>query len=185
MVESVEIVCVDIDFNDVTSFVGIVSVVSVNASPVILSVVDTVAGNSVVDDESIDVLVEGLFCVSVWVFDACTVVVVVVSAVVDSISAEVVFRTSVELVSDNAEVVTSLLVCSVCSTVVDVSELGKVEASVVIVDVPDDPTMCVTGVAVDADFVGSSVAVVDVDAVLSVDITVVPGVGYSIVLISE
>lgn len=61
MVESVERVSVDID-----SFVGIVSVVSVNASPVILSVVVTVAGNSVMDDESI---VEGLFCVSVWVVD--------------------------------------------------------------------------------------------------------------------
>lgn len=69
MVESVENVCVDIDFNDVTSFVGIVSVVSVNASPVVLSVVVTVAGNSVMDDESIVILVEGLFCVSVWVID--------------------------------------------------------------------------------------------------------------------
>lgn len=64
MVESVEKVSVDIN-----SFVGIVSIVSVNASPVLLSVVVTVAGNSVMDDESIVILVEGLFCVSVWVVD--------------------------------------------------------------------------------------------------------------------
>lgn len=50
---------------------------------------------------------------------------------------------------------------------------------------PDDPTTVDTGVAVDDDFVGSSVAVVDVDAVLLVDIIVIPGVEYSIVLISE
>lgn len=50
---------------------------------------------------------------------------------------------------------------------------------------PDDPTTVDTGVAVDDDFVASSVAVVDVDAVLLVDITVIPGVEYSIVLISE
>ena len=53
---------------------------------------------------------------------------------------------------------------------VDVSELGRVEAVFVIADVPDDPTTVDTGVAVDDDFVGSSV---------------IPGVEYSIVLISE